>query len=183
MKLYTRTGDAGSTGLIGGKRVPKNHLRIDAYGCVDELNSNLGFCRVNQPGWVNDLLAPVQHELFVIGSHLALDETQNPQDWKLPELSTDSIARLEREIDRAEEELPELKNFILPGGTELAARLHIARTVARRAERAIVSLADVAKVDTNMIVYLNRLSDWLFAGARVANHRAGVADVIWEPGK
>jgi cob(I)alamin adenosyltransferase len=180
MKLYTKTGDAGSTGLIGGKRVPKNHLRIEAYGCVDELNSVLGFCRVNQPGWVNDLLAPVQHELFVIGSHLALDDTQDPSEWKLPELSQKSIARLEKQIDHAEDELPKLKNFILPGGTELAARLHIARTVARRAERSLVSLSEHAKVDAKMMVYLNRLSDWLFASARLANHRAGVADVIWE---
>ncbi len=180
MKLYTKTGDAGSTGLIGGKRVPKNHLRIEAYGSVDELNSVLGFCRVNRAGWVDELLAPVQHELFVIGSHLALDDTQSPEDWKLPPVPKLAIDRLEQQIDRAEEELPKLRNFILPGGTELAARLHIARTVCRRAERALVNLADQAKVDADMMTYLNRLSDWLFAAARLANHRAGVADVIWE---
>lgn len=179
MRLYTRTGDDGTTGLIGGARTPKDDLRIDSYGTIDELNAFLGLVRASSDPWLADLLEPVQNELFVIGSQLALAEGQKPEDWKLPSLTPQMIARLEGEIDAAEHELPKLKNFILPGGNKLASLLHVARTVCRRAERLIVTYSRERKLETAMIEYLNRLSDWLFAHARLANHRAGIADVPW----
>ncbi|MFT3785361.1 MAG: cob(I)yrinic acid a,c-diamide adenosyltransferase [Tepidisphaeraceae bacterium] len=180
MKLYTRTGDDGTTGLIGGSRTPKDDLQIDCYGTVDELNATIGVVRVTSDPWLSVLLEPVQNELFVIGSHLALADGQKPEDWKLPKLSAASIKRLEDEIDRAEEELPKLKNFVIPTGCESAAHLHVARTVCRRAERLIVTWSRERRLNLQMIEYLNRLSDWLFVHARLANHRAGIDDVLWK---
>lgn len=179
MKLYTRTGDDGTTGLIGGRRTAKDDLQIDCYGTVDELNAVIGLVRSGADPWLGGLLEPVQNELFIVGSHLALADGQDPADWKLPGIGKPMIARLEKEIDRAEEELPKLRNFIVPGGTETASRLHVARTVCRRAERLIVNFARERKLEPVMLEYLNRLSDWLFAHARLANHRAGVNDVTW----
>ncbi|MBC7782440.1 MAG: cob(I)yrinic acid a,c-diamide adenosyltransferase [Burkholderiales bacterium] len=181
MKIYTRTGDDGTTGLIGGDRVRKSEARLECYGTVDELNAALGLGRVNAPIWVHPLLEPVQNELFVIGSHLAAPENDPTAQKYLPLLDESPIARLEMQIDQAEAELPPLRNFILPGGTELAARLHLARTVCRRAERLIVNFSWDRPVNPVIVTYLNRLSDWLFVHARLANHRAGVEDVIWKP--
>lgn len=179
MALYTRTGDDGTTGLIGGSRAAKDELQIDAYGSIDELNAQLGLVVTRAEPWLRELIAPVQSELFILGSHLALAPSQDPKQWKLPALRHQMATRLERQIDAAESELPKLTGFILPGGSEAAAHLHVARTVCRRAERRVVTLAHERPLDAIMIEYLNRLSDWLFALARLANHRAGVADVPW----
>lgn len=182
MRLYTRTGDDGTTGLIGGSRTAKDDLQIDTYGTVDELNAVLGVVRAAADAGLTRMLEPIQNELFIVGSHLALAAGQKPEDWKLPALEKSTIARLETQIDAAEKELPTLKNFILPGGTMLAANLHVARTVCRRAERLMVTYARKRSVEPLVIEYLNRLSDWLFAQARLANHRAGVLDVPWTHG-
>jgi cob(I)alamin adenosyltransferase len=183
MKIYTKTGDDGTTGLFGGGRVRKSDARIESYGTVDELNAALGVARVSavgKPGVaIGETLARVQHELFVIGSHLATPE-DSPSTRSLPLLDESMIARLEMEIDAAESELPPLRTFILPGGCELAARLHLCRTVCRRAERVLVDFAMDRPISAMIVTYANRLSDWLFVMARLANHRAGVADIAWE---
>lgn len=182
MRLYTRTGDDGTTGLIGGARTSKDDLQIDAYGTVDELNAQLGVVRTTAEPWLGDRLQPVQNELFIVGSHLALAMGQSAEEWQLPPLTQVMIERLEHEIDDAESELPRLRTFILPGGTPLAAMLHVARTLCRRAERLVVKFARTHSLDARFVEYLNRLSDWLFAHARLANYRAGVADVPWTHG-
>jgi cob(I)alamin adenosyltransferase len=179
MKIYTKTGDDGSTGLFGGGRVRKSDARIECYGTVDELNAALGVAHVTAAGSIADSLFRVQHELFVVGSHLATPE-DSPHTRSLPLLDEAMIGRLEMEIDAAEAELEPLRNFILPGGVELAARLHLARTICRRAERVLVEFALDRPVSGTIITYMNRLSDWLFVMARLANRRAGVADIAWE---
>lgn len=177
MKIYTRTGDDGTTGLIGGKRILKCDPAIDCYGTVDELNAAIGLAAVVSDGELGEWLPTVQAELFNIGSHLAApDESRSAS---LPRLDEHWTARLEAQIDQVQASLPALRNFILPGGTELAARLHLARTVCRRAERLLVSRAQERPVDPVMLTYVNRLSDWLFVMARWANHRAGQADIPW----
>lgn len=178
MKIYTRTGDDGTTGLIGGTRVPKSDPRIDAYGTVDELNAMIGCAAVVATSPLLEQLRTVQAELFVIGSHLATPEG-SPHQSSLPALDEQMIGRLELEIDRTETTLLPLRNFILPGGSETAARLHLARTVCRRAERLVVAYAGVHQASTLVIEYLNRLSDWLFVQARGANHLVGVGDIPW----
>jgi cob(I)alamin adenosyltransferase len=179
MKLYTRTGDDGTTGLIGGKRTAKDDLQIDCYGTVDELNAVIGLVRSSCDPWLSELLDPVQSELFIIGSHLALADGQDPSEWKLPAITKSMISRMEKQIDAAEGELPKLKNFIVPGGHQTASLLHMARTVCRRAERLIVTFSRDRRLSPAMVEYFNRLSDWCFAHARLANHRAGIDDVIW----
>jgi cob(I)alamin adenosyltransferase len=181
MKIYTKTGDDGSTGLFGGGRVPKSDPRIECCGTVDELNATVGLAAASISPDAGELvltLHAVQGDLFVIGAHLA-----TPQDDRnrsaLPPLDGGMSARLEGQIDAAEALLTPLRQFILPGGTETAARLHLARTVCRRAERRLVDFAANHPVDPTILIYLNRLSDWLFVQARLANHRAGVADVPW----
>jgi cob(I)alamin adenosyltransferase len=183
MKIYTRTGDDGSTGLIGGDRIKKCDPRLDCYGTADELNACIGLAVVVAPAWLVELLLPVQAELFVVGAHLAAPEDDDTARKYLPALDETMSDRLEAEIDVAERELPPLKNFILPGGTEVAARLHLARTVCRRCERHVVDFAMNRTVHTAICTYLNRLSDWLFVQARLANHRANVSDVPWLPTK
>lgn len=173
MKIYTKTGDNGSTGLPGGSRVAKNDLRIDCYGAVDELNASVGLA-ASADATACECIQRVQGELFVIGSRLTMPAASN-----LPELHADSVGRLEREIDEAESHLSPLRNFILPGGCELAARLHVARTICRRAERLLVELHSRSGVEPAILTYMNRLSDWLFVQARLANHRAGTADIPW----
>lgn len=186
MRIYTRTGDTGETGLFGGGRVPKFHARISAYGEVDELNSVLGWCSAASaplPG-LADQLAREQSLLFTAGSWLATPPAAGKgARRRLPAWPERAPVILEEEMDAWDEKLPPLATFILPGGTELAARLHLARTVCRRAERAVVALAaDAAEeVDPRLLVYLNRLSDWLFTAARAANAAAGRADVPWHP--
>jgi cob(I)alamin adenosyltransferase len=187
MKIYTRTGDRGETGLFGGQRVPKDHVRVDAYGDVDELNSLLGVAVAHlEPAGFGDVAAglrAVQSDLFTVGANLA---TPAPEDggresaW-IPEMPEGRIEELERWIDEAEEALEPLKAFVLPGGAPAAAYLHLARTVCRRAERKVVGLARESHVDPQWITYLNRLSDLLFTLARYVNYRAAVADVPWVP--
>lgn len=181
MKIYTKTGDDGTTGLIGGSRVRKCDPRIELYGTVDELNAAIGLAVVAAgESLLAGLLLPVQNDLFVIGSHLATPDHEPPAktNW-LPPIDEQLIQRLEQQIDAAESQLPALRNFILPGGTELGARLHLARTVCRRAERLSVEFSLNRPISPVIITYLNRLSDWLFVHARLANHLAGVADVPW----
>jgi cob(I)alamin adenosyltransferase len=187
MKIYTKAGDDGSTGLIGGQRVRKCDARIDCVGAVDEVNASLGWCAAaglsraeSSSGFADQTasLHRIQNDLFVIGSHLALADGATA-GASLPALDESIVSRLEMEIDAAERNLPPLRNFILPGGTETAARLHLARTICRRAERTLVAFALDRPVPAVILTYLNRLSDWLFVQARHANHRAGVADVPW----
>lgn len=178
MKIYTKTGDDGTTGLLGGDRIGKSDPRIECYGTVDELNACLGLAAAAKGEFVEKLLA-VQNDLFVIGSHLVTPK-QGPAAAMLPRLDESMTARLETQIDAADAELIPLRQFILPGGTELAARLHLARTVCRRAERLIAAVAAEHPIPPIILIYLNRLSDWLFVMARLANRRAGVPDVPWE---
>jgi cob(I)alamin adenosyltransferase len=185
MKVYTRTGDDGTTGLFGGDRVTKSHPRIAAYGTVDETNAVLGLARAHLAslpsegsGELGDLLGRLQEELFVCGGDLA-----SPHDTKypVPRIEQRHVDQLERDIDRLEEDLPPLKHFILPTGHPAAAALHLARTVARRAERLVVELAALEPVNTPAATYLNRLSDLLFVMARAANAAEGVAETAWIP--
>ena len=178
MKIYTKTGDAGETGLFGGPRVRKDHARIEAFGTVDELNSELGIVRAQPAAAAFDvLLRRVQCELFDLGAQLA---TPDPAEERITARHVDAF---EAEIDRLEAELEPLKCFILPAGTPLAAALHVARTVCRRSERRVVTLAAQpgTTIPANAIEYLNRLGDLLFVMARVANRRAGLADDPWHP--
>ena len=181
MKIYTRSGDGGTTGLFGGGRVPKHHPRVAAYGEVDELNAVIGLARTTAPVELFDpLLESVQRDLFTLGGHLASPEPEKVRAaLEKASLDRDRVALFEAEIDRADQELPPLRAFVLPAGTPKAAALHHARTVCRRAERAVVALAHDAAVPDAFLVYLNRLSDLLFALARLANHRGGRDDVIW----
>lgn len=181
MKIYTRTGDQGETGLFGGGRVPKHHPRVTAYGEVDELNSVLGVVRATPPAELFDqLLESIQRDLFAIGGQLAApDPAPVAKALAKAALPEQRVSEFERIIDDAEQELAPLRAFVLPAGTAKAAALHQARSVCRRAERSVVYLAQDSAVPPDFVVYLNRLSDLLFTLARVANHRAGVGDVIW----
>lgn len=179
MKIYTKQGDKGQTGLWGGQRVRKDSARVTAYGTVDELNAHMGLARSSGlDERLAEQLARVQNELFVLGSDLATPG----EDERIPRIKAEYITAMEQEIDAFESELEPLRQFILPGGTQAAAHLHLARTVCRRAERELVTLlADGAEpVNEQALPYLNRLADWLFVAARVANARAGVADVPWQ---
>jgi cob(I)alamin adenosyltransferase len=178
MKIYTRTGDAGTTGLYGGGRVPKNDVRIAAHGSVDELNAQLGLCRTTAlAADVDELLGRMQHQMFALGAELSSPSGAAPQSLWLDDAD---VAGLEQTIDRYEQDLAPLKTFVLPGGSPAAAALHVARAVSRRAERDVVALAATAEVRPTLLAYLNRVSDLLFVLARYANHSAGVADVLWE---
>ena len=179
MKIYTKTGDDGDTGLFGGERVSKASARVEAYGTVDELNAALGVARAASPGDAIDaVLASAQRDLFTLGAELATVPGKEAT-LGITLLGADDVAALEHAIDASEAVLPPLKTFVLPAGTPAAAALHLARTVCRRAERAVVGLPDEARARAELVVYLNRLSDLLFSLARQANHRAGVADVAW----
>jgi len=182
-KIYTRRGDDGSTGLFGGPRVRKDDLRVAAYGDVDELNSALGVAREELPeGDLRALLDELQSELFTLGAQLATpDADKAPKE--VPRISAQQIERLEREIDRLTEQLPPMRNFILPGGSRAGAALHFSRTVCRRAERKMVELAESAPVPPEALGYINRLSDLLFVMARAANLRAGGREIPWVPPK
>lgn len=181
MKIYTRSGDEGDTGLFGGGRVPKDHPRVAAYGDVDELNSAIGLARAAPPAeFADQLLESVQRDLFAIGGHLATPDPERvTRALEKAALSEARVAELERAIDEADTELSPLKSFVLPAGTPKAAALHLARTVCRRAERSTVRLGREAEVHPLFVVYLNRLSDLLFTLARLANHRANVRDATW----
>ncbi len=187
MKIYTRTGDRGETGLFGGQRVRKDNIRVDAYGAVDELNSSLGLAvaRLETDGEAEIArgLRAVQADLLTVGAILA---TPRPEDGgrenaNIPELAPERVREMEQLIDRAETELEPLSNFILPGGGEAAARIHFARTICRRAERRAVSLAYDAHIEEDVIIYLNRLSDLLFTLARLANRHQDIEDISWVP--
>ncbi|MFI5245957.1 MAG: cob(I)yrinic acid a,c-diamide adenosyltransferase [Gemmatimonadales bacterium] len=180
-RIYTNTCDAGDTSLFGGGRVAKSHPRVAAYGDIDELNSVLGLARAADPAdFFDSLLENIQRDLFSIGGHLATpDPDKVRKALEKAALSSGRVAEFEAAIDTADEELAPLTAFVLPGGTEKAARLHVARAVCRRAERSVVALSREEKVPPLFLVYLNRLSDLLFTLARVANHRAGVGDVTW----
>ena len=182
-KIYTRRGDDGSTGLFGGPRVRKDDLRVSAYGDVDELNSALGVAREEVPeGDLRGLIDSLQSELFTLGAQLATPDAEAaPKD--VPRITAQHIARLESEIDRLTEELPPMKNFILPGGSRAGAALHFCRTVCRRAERKVVELAESCPVPSEALAYVNRLSDLLFVMARAANLRAGGREIPWVPGR
>jgi len=181
MRIYTRTGDTGQTGLFGGGRVAKDHLRVNAYGDVDELNSAIGVARSTAPAELFDAeLEAIQRDLFALGGHLASpDPTRVRAALEKAELSLDRVTAFERAMDAADQELPPLRAFVLPAGTAKAAALHLARTVCRRAERSTVRLAHEADVPELFLVYLNRLSDYIFTLARLANHRAGWGEVTW----
>jgi cob(I)alamin adenosyltransferase len=179
MKIYTKTGDEGHTGLFGGARVSKADARVETYGEVDELNSMLGAVRARGAVPVIDaLLLALQGELFVLGAELARAPGKDV-DVGVALLSASDVERLERAIDDFDRELPALKTFILPGGSECASLLHVARSVCRRAERRLVALADHDVVRPELLRYMNRLSDLLFVTARYANFRANVTDVPW----
>ena len=173
MKIYTKTGDDGTTGVYGGGRLRKDSLRISAIGDVDELNAAIGLVR--QCSSAAELLGDVQNWLFDLGSELAMPSKEQDPNW----ISIQAISAFEEDMDRMSAELPPLRNFILPGGTELAARLHFARTVCRRAERAVWALDEEDSLRSEPKVFLNRLSDWLFISARHANFVAGHDDVPW----
>jgi cob(I)alamin adenosyltransferase len=179
MKIYTRTGDQGDTGLFGGGRVPKDHPRVMAYGDVDELNAAIGMARsIEMMPRVDEVLVPIQRDLFALGALLATpDREKMQQHLEKARLDDGRIAELERAIDDAERELEPLRAFIVPGGTPKAAALHVARTVCRRAERSVVGVQD--DIPALAVVYLNRLSDLLFTLARLANRRAGAGEVTW----
>ena len=181
MKIYTRTGDEGETALFGGGRVSKDHPRVAAYGDVDELSSVLGVVRATEPTeFFDPLLQSIQRDLFSIGGHLATpDPARVAKALEKAALSAERVSEFERVIDEADRELPPLRAFVLPAGTQKSAVLHLARTVCRRAERRVVHLGQESDVPSLFLVYLNRLSDLLFTLARLANHRAGVGDVTW----
>jgi len=181
-KIYTKTGDRGTTSLIGGTKISKSHLRIEAYGTVDELNSYIGLCRdLLQVVLPVTILQEVQDRLFTIGSSLACDPEKEPK-MKIPDLKEEDINLLEKEIDQMNEILPDMKHFILPGGHVTVSQLHIARCVCRRAERACVRLeAEGQEVEPIVIKYINRLSDYLFVLARFAGHQLNIGEIAWRP--
>lgn len=181
MKIYTKTGDAGDTGLFGGGRVPKNHPRVEAYGDVDELNAVLGLARAAEPmPRIDEVLVPIQRDLFAIGALLATPDREKMQSHLTKaQIDDERIKDLEHAIDDGDAELEPLKSFIVPGGSHKAAVLHVARTVCRRAERRVVELASETEIPTLVVIYLNRLSDLLFTLARVANKRSGAGEVTW----
>ena len=183
MKVYTKTGDKGTTSLIGGKRVPKNSLRLESYGTVDELNSCLGMvqCKLQNAALIQELLE-IQSRLFDVGGHLATDPENDSVKGKICVNEAD-VQMLEQAIDRMDGEIPPMKYFVLPGGSEAVAFCHLARTICRRAERRILDLADVEPVDEMVKKYINRLSDYLFILARKLANDAGVEEHPWVPRK
>jgi cob(I)alamin adenosyltransferase len=185
-RVYTRRGDSGDTGLVGGQRVSKDSRRIDAYGTVDELNARIGaarFTALEHPRLAElaEILLRVQHELFNLGSILAtLPEDVHPRQ---PRITAQEIAQLEAEMDKMNEGLPELRSFVLPGGSRINAELHVCRTVCRRAERVCVALARETEVPGEAVRYLNRLGDALFVWSRWASHEIGAPETLWEPNR
>jgi cob(I)alamin adenosyltransferase len=182
LKIYTKTGDKGTTSLIGGTKVLKSDLRIEAYGTTDELNSYVGLCRdLLTDEKSRQILQEVQDRLFTIGSSLACDPEKEPK-MKIPDLEEKDITLLEKEIDRMNETLPPMKNFILPGGHATVSHLHIARCICRRAERCCVRLEmEKKEIESIIIKYLNRLSDYLFVLARYTSHQLKAEEIPWKP--
>lgn len=179
-KVYTRTGDKGMTSLVGGVRIKKSDIRLEAYGTVDELSAHLGMLvAMMEEGEERDLVIRVQNNLFNVCTHLATDQSQTPL-YPSAHLADGEIELLEERIDRLMKALPERQGFILPGGTPAAAQAHICRTVCRRAERRIAALAEVAQIGPEMQQYVNRLSDYLFVLAKIINFNEGKSEIIWE---
>lgn len=182
-RIYTKTGDDGSTGLFNGERVKKSHLRVEAYGTIDETNATIGLARLHtgasEPE-IDAMLGRIQHDLFDLGADLCTPEAGAPAAFAVPRIEERHVARIERDIDALTDELPPLKAFILPGGTPAAAALHLCRTVCRRAERLMVALAapDGTGVSRQALQYVNRLSDFFFVASRYVNDR-GRSDVPW----
>ena len=178
MKIYTTTGDQGDTSLFGGRRVPKDALRIEAYGTVDELNSALGVARAWKPSnEVNEILGKLQNDLFILGADLAAPGEK--RTGSVERIQQEHITSIERVIDSVEEHLKPLSSFIVPGGSHVAAQLHLARTICRRAERFVVRLSREERIEPSCVVFLNRLSDLLFVLARYANQLDGVDETPW----
>lgn len=181
-KIYTKTGDAGTTSLVNGERVPKSHFRLEAYGSVDELNSVIGLIRTHLQSYAfhaaDEILKLTQNHLFNLGSQLACSDPEMAK--KLPQILELHILELEKEMDAMSKDLPPLKQFILPGGNILASHTHLARTVCRRVERACCKLAETESVPPLGLTYLNRLNDYFFVLARFFNHALGVEEVVWE---
>jgi len=182
-RIYTKTGDGGDTGLGDGSRVPKDHARVESYGQVDELNAVLGLLAASCPDYPElAFIRTIQNDLFDIGADLCVPAKDSGQPEKAMRITAGQIERLEKAIDRWNEELQPLRSFVLPGGTMTASWLHLARTVCRRAERAVVTLMNTEAINSNVLIYLNRLSDSLFVLGRVAND-GGKGDVLWVPGE
>lgn len=180
LKIYTKTGDKGQTSLLGGTRVPKHHMRIEAYGTVDELNSWIGLLRdMISDEHAKTILVDVQDQLFTMGSSLASDPVKSKV--KIPHLSEEDILVFEKEIDAMDAELPPMKNFVLPGGHPVVSHCHIARCVCRRAERRVIHLAENEQVDDLVIKYLNRLSDYIFMLSRKLTKNLNATEVPWKP--
>lgn len=180
-KIYTKTGDSGTTGLYGGMRLSKDHIRIESYGTVDELNSYIGLVRdLTETDWLVEKLTGIQEVLFDIGSHLAAQPGKN---LKLPELDENLPNKLEQLIDKMDEELEPLKVFILPGGSPIISHAHIARCICRRAERRVIALASQEEVHEMIVPFLNRLSDMLFTLARYYAHVRSIDEIPWTAGK
>jgi cob(I)alamin adenosyltransferase len=180
VKIYTKTGDKGQTSLIGGTRLPKHHIRIEAYGTVDELNSHIGLVRDSVAEKdLFELLIEIQDRLFTMGSLLAADPEKNKM--QLPQLSESDVTLLEKAIDKMNETLPEMKHFVLPGGHTTVSQCHVARCVCRRAERAVLKLAENEKVDEITYKYLNRLSDYLFVLSRKLSFELKANEIQWKP--
>jgi cob(I)alamin adenosyltransferase len=180
MKIYTKTGDSGKTSLLGGRRVSKAELRIDAYGTVDELNSYIGLLRDQDVNKKREtLLKEIQDRLFTIGATLATEPGK--ENVKKPDLHEEDLDLLENEIDEMESQLPQLRHFILPGGHQTVSFCHIARTVCRRTERCVIDLMEIEHVDEIIVKYLNRLSDYLFVLGRIVAQELGVEEVTWKP--
>jgi cob(I)alamin adenosyltransferase len=187
MKIYTKTGDKGETGLIGGKRIPKSDPRIISYGLIDELNSNVGLTisllnlkNNNLFSDLIDLLIKIQNDLFAIGSDLADPTYPMENKYKIPRTDEKMVSYLESEIDKFEKEVVPITFFILPGGSIESSILHVSRSIARRTETAVTALSKSQTINPAILIYLNRLSDLLFVAARLANKRLGVGDVAWE---
>lgn len=177
MKIYTKTGDDGTTGLIGNKRVKKSNPRIASYGMVDELNASIGMILSSKIGKdIHDLLTKIQNDLFVVGADLANPDLIN----KSNRVTTEMITYLEKEIDRLEEKLSPITYFILPGGDLIASQVHLARAICRRAETNMVSLSEIDEVNNLCLIYMNRLSDLLFVVARTINKRKKISDIAWK---
>jgi len=181
IRIYTKTGDDGTTGLFGGSRVSKDNLRIEAYGTVDELNAILGVVRTSTlPSSLEQQLGTISADLFTLGADLATP-LDPPPAYEIPRITGEHVHELEQWIDEHDASLQPLKTFILPGGSPAAAHLHVARTVCRRAERRVVALAAHEDIGVWVMKYLNRLSDYLFTVSRVANAAAGISDIPWKP--
>ena len=182
LKIYTKTGDKGETGLLGGTRVPKFHIRIEAYGTVDELNAHIGLVRDQLADEaIAKLLIQIQESLFTLGALLATDPDKQP-GFSLPDITTDDITALEQAIDAMDSKLPPMKHFVLPGGHPVVSQLHIARCVCRRAERRVVELdMQGGKVPEKLVVYLNRLSDYLFVLSRFVAMQLQATEIAWKP--